>query len=84
MNRRRLEAEAIRDSLLAVAGRLDLTVGGIGFRDLNTPRRTDYLQTVRSETNPGGFGLLFDRPDPSLIAERRRSPPGAASVVHVE
>src|SRR5262249_28671078 len=28
MNRRRLEAEAVRDSLLAVAGRLDRTPGG--------------------------------------------------------
>ena len=31
-NRRRLEAEALRDSLLAVAGRLDATPGGPGFR----------------------------------------------------
>ncbi|NJO55467.1 MAG: DUF1553 domain-containing protein, partial [Rhodospirillales bacterium] len=28
MNRRRLEFEALRDSLLAVSGQLDLTVGG--------------------------------------------------------
>jgi Protein of unknown function (DUF1553)/Protein of unknown function (DUF1549)/Planctomycete cytochrome C/F5/8 type C domain len=33
MNRRRLEAEAIRDSVLMVAGRLDRTMGGPGFRD---------------------------------------------------
>jgi hypothetical protein len=77
MNRRRLEAEAIRDNLLAVAGRLDLSMGGIGFRDLNTPRRTHYLKTVRSETVPGGYGLLFDRPDPSLISERRAVSTGA-------
>ncbi len=33
MNRRRLEAEAIRDSVLMVAGRLDRSMGGPGFRD---------------------------------------------------
>jgi hypothetical protein len=33
MNRKRLEAEAIRDSVLLVAGKLDLTMGGPGFRD---------------------------------------------------
>ncbi len=33
MNRRRLEAEAVRDSVLMVAGRLDRSMGGPGFRD---------------------------------------------------
>src|SRR5262249_10471753 len=33
MNRRRLEAEAIRDSLLAVSGRLDAAAGGPAFDD---------------------------------------------------
>ena len=32
-NRRRLEAEALRDSLLAVAGRLDRRMGGPSFQD---------------------------------------------------
>jgi mono/diheme cytochrome c family protein len=32
-NRRRLEAEAIRDSILAAAGKLDLTMGGPSFQD---------------------------------------------------
>jgi hypothetical protein len=32
-NRRKLEAEAIRDSMLAVAGQLDLTMGGPSFQD---------------------------------------------------
>jgi hypothetical protein len=32
-NRRKLEAEAVRDSILAVAGKLDLAVGGPSFRD---------------------------------------------------
>lgn len=32
MNRRKLEAEAVRDAVLRVAGKLDLTAGGPGFR----------------------------------------------------
>ena len=32
-NRRKLEAEAVRDSVLAVAGKLDLTMGGPSFQD---------------------------------------------------
>jgi mono/diheme cytochrome c family protein len=32
-NRRKLEAEAVRDAVLAVAGTLDLTMGGPGWRD---------------------------------------------------
>lgn len=43
MNRRRLEAEAVRDSVLAVSGRLDLTMGGppdqqFQFTDDHSPR----------------------------------------------
>ncbi|MDB6174810.1 MAG: hypothetical protein JWL59_4121 [Chthoniobacteraceae bacterium] len=33
MNRRKLEAEAMHDSLLAVAGKLDLKMGGPGYQD---------------------------------------------------
>jgi mono/diheme cytochrome c family protein len=33
MNRRRLDAEAIRDSILKVSGKLDLTMGGPSFQD---------------------------------------------------
>jgi hypothetical protein len=32
-NRRKLEAEAVRDSVLAVSGKLDLTMGGAGWKD---------------------------------------------------
>ncbi len=32
-NRRKLEAEAVRDSVLAVSGKLDLTIGGPGWQD---------------------------------------------------
>ena len=32
-NRRKLEAEAVRDSVLAITGKLDLTMGGAGWQD---------------------------------------------------
>ena len=69
MNRRRLEAEAVRDSLLAVAGRLDRTLGGPAMRDFNAPRRTLYLMTIRSDRS--GFGPLFDAADSTAMVDRR-------------
>ena len=65
MNRRRLDAEAIRDSLLAVAGRLDATLGGPSFADLAVPRRTLYLQSVRT-------GPELDRLRPAVRPCRSR------------
>jgi hypothetical protein len=44
-NRRRLDAEVIRDSMLAVAGRLDCTIGGSGVADLGE-------QAVRNDNSP--------------------------------
>lgn len=70
MNRRPLDAEAMRDSLLAVAGHLDLTAGGIGFQELAKPRRTLYLMSIRTG-GTNGFGPLFDRPDGTSIIENR-------------
>jgi hypothetical protein len=73
MNRRRLDAEAIRDGLLAVAGRLEARRGGPAFAELAVPRRTLYLMSVR--TGPGSsasdFGRLFNRADPGSIVARR-------------
>ena len=71
MNRQRLEAEAIRDGLLAVAGQLDGSRGGPPFTDLAVPRRTLYLTAARTGANTSDFGRLFDRADPSLIVARR-------------
>jgi Protein of unknown function (DUF1553)/Protein of unknown function (DUF1549)/Planctomycete cytochrome C/Concanavalin A-like lectin/glucanases superfamily len=70
-NRQRLDAEAIRDSLLAVAGRLDGGRGGPPFTDLGVPRRTLYLMAARTGANTSDFGRLFDRADPSLIVGQR-------------
>jgi len=69
MNRRRLEAEAIRDSLLVASGRLDRTAGGPATRDFSSPRRTLYQMTVRSDRT--GFGPLFDVADPTASIDRR-------------
>ena len=45
-NRRKLEAEAVRDSILAVAGKLDLTMGGPSFRDfvVEKPEHSPHYQ----------------------------------------
>jgi len=69
MNRRRLEAEMLRDSLLTVAGKLDTTRGGPAVRDLNSSRRTLYVMTIRSDR--ATYQALFDAPDPTTIAESR-------------
>jgi hypothetical protein len=68
-NRLRLTAEELRDALLAVAGRLDLTAGGPADRDFAKPRRTVYQMTVRSDRT--GFGPLFDAADPTAPVDRR-------------
>jgi hypothetical protein len=69
MERRRLESEAIRDSLLAAAGRLDRRLGGPATQDLVNPRRTLYLMTIRSDRS--SFGPLFDAADATAIVDQR-------------
>lgn len=58
---RRLEAEVIRDSLLAVSGTLDPTMYGAGSLDEKMPRRSVYLTVKRSQLIP--LLQLFDAPD---------------------
>ena len=70
-NRRRLQSEAFRDSLFAVAGQLDLTQRGPGFQDVALPRRSLYLMSTRTGAKTAEFGPLFDAPDCSGIVERR-------------
>ena len=69
INRRRLESEALRDSVLAVSGTLDRTMGGPAYSDIANPRRTLYFSINRSDR--GSFNPLFDAPDPSAMAEKR-------------
>jgi hypothetical protein len=58
---RRLEAEIVRDNLLAVAGTLDPTMFGPGTLDGNNPRRSVYLMVKRSQMIP--FLQMFDVPE---------------------
>ncbi|MBX3176141.1 MAG: PSD1 domain-containing protein [Candidatus Hydrogenedentes bacterium] len=69
MNRRRLDAESLRDSILAATGQLDRTPGGPAYVDLGTPRRTLYYRTSRSNLNT--YTQLFDGADPTSIVPAR-------------
>jgi hypothetical protein len=59
--RRRLEAEAIRDTLLAVGGRLDDRMFGPGTLDEAMTRRSIYFTVKRSQLIPSL--QVFDWPD---------------------
>ncbi len=60
MTTRRLDAEQIRDALLAVTGRLDLTTGGPSV-ELSQPRRTIYTKIQRNSRDP--LLDVFDLPE---------------------
>jgi hypothetical protein len=70
-NRRQLDAEQLRDSLLTLGGNLDLHLGGSAFDKSPTLRRTLYSMSVRSGDGVGDFPALFGRPDPSSITAAR-------------
>jgi len=71
-NRRRLDAEELRDSLLFVAGNLDSSRGGAPARltDDNR-RRAVYGYVSRRKLDP--LLALFDFPNPNSTSERRRA-----------
>ncbi len=84
---RRLEAEPLRDGILAVSGRLDLKMGGPGFSFFEpndnyvrvyTPRREWTPESFRRmvygtvvRQRPDGVFGAFDCPDGGQIAPRR-------------
>lgn len=69
-NRRRLDVEALRDSLLYVAGALDLTIGGPSAPlDEKNSRRTVYGRVSRFQLDR--LLALFDFPSPASSAEQR-------------
>jgi mono/diheme cytochrome c family protein len=68
-NRQRLEAEVIRDAMLAASGALDRTLYGPGTLDANMRRRSIYFFIKRSQLIP--LMTLFDAPEPLVgIAQR--------------
>jgi mono/diheme cytochrome c family protein len=67
---RRLEAEPIRDAMLAAAGRLDRRMYGPGSLDVEMPRRSVYFTIKRSRLIP--MMMLFDWPE-HLVSIGRRS-----------
>jgi len=69
-NRRRLDAESLRDSLLCVSGKLDLKEGGPAVRlDKENNRRTVYAYISRRQLDP--MLALFDFPNPNSTSEQR-------------
>ena len=72
MNRRRLDFEALRDTLLAVSGKLDLKVGGLPVDIVTEPfstRRTVY-GLIDRQNLPGLF-RTFDFANPDVSSQRR-------------
>ena len=78
VNRRRLDAESLRDGILAVTGDLDRTIGGTPVNEqtpqpmANVPearRRSIYLQVFRENLHE--LFQVFDFPDPNALAGRR-------------
>ena len=68
---RRLEAEVIRDSMLAVSGELDRTQFGAGTLDDGHKRRSIYFMVKRSRLVP--MMQLFDSPEPLVSVGERPS-----------
>jgi mono/diheme cytochrome c family protein len=70
-NLRRLDAEAMRDSLLAVSGELDSAAGGApaAFTDPKNVRRSVYGLVSRRKLD--GTLALFDFPNANATSEKR-------------
>ena len=84
---RRLEAEVIRDSMLAVAGTLDPTMGGPGFHLFDVDRENVVHYHAKQETGPAEWRRMiylfkirqeqdavfgaFDCPDGNQVIPRR-------------
>jgi hypothetical protein len=74
MNPRRMESEIVRDSLLSVAGQLDITMGGPDLDEAQaeiTPRRSLYFH--HTPDSQAVFLKLFNAPDPTDCYKREES-----------
>jgi mono/diheme cytochrome c family protein len=77
---RRLEAEALRDSILFVSGRLDPTKYGPGSLEESHTRRSIYFTIKRSRLIP--TLTLFDVPEPNVSVGGRQSTTIAPQALH--
>ena len=74
--RRRLEAEIIRDNMLAVSGQLDTTIGGQVIdpkKEAESRRRSLYFSIYPEAGGTMRFMTLFDPPDACDCYRRTRS-----------
>ncbi|MBC8353792.1 MAG: DUF1553 domain-containing protein [Planctomycetes bacterium] len=75
-DRRRLEGEVIRDSMLHVAGQLDTTIGGPEIQsteEMSSSRRSLYFTIYPEAGGTMRFMTLFDPPDPGDCYRRTDS-----------
>ena len=80
MNTRRLDAEQVRDAILAASGELELYVAGGPPTDYTAPRRSVFTKVLRNTRDP----LLeaFDVPDAfGSVCERNRTTGPAQSLL---
>jgi hypothetical protein len=76
MNPGRMEAEVVRDGLLACAGVLDETMGGQELENaeaLISRRRSLYFSCHPESGGKSEFGAIFDAPDANECYRRTRS-----------
>ena len=75
MNRRRLDIESQRDSLLSVSGELDIRIGGPAEPNLFASLRRTVYGAVRRDTRSDSDELLrmFDFPNPRISSSGRAS-----------
>jgi hypothetical protein len=78
---RRLQAEVIRDSILAVGGRLNTTMYGPGTLSEESPRRSIYFTMKRSKLIPSL--VVFDAPDGTVGVGDRPSTTVAPQALHL-
>jgi len=87
MNPHRLEAEAVRDSVLAVSGKLNIAMFGPGYRDFDYKEAYAPIYTYRTadspplwrrsvyrfivRTTPQQFMTALDCPDPANLTPQR-------------
>jgi hypothetical protein len=79
---RRLDAEQIRDAMLAVSGELKLEGAGGPSVDPSNPKRTVYTKVVRNNRDP--LLEVFDLPDTfSSAADRNRTTTATQSLLMI-